>query len=280
MRFAVLFVASLTLLTATTVASDSGAQTGTPAPINTGEYFQIPADLFLYGHFLARHSGQIRSFKEPAYRVKTADGWKTSSEAQLVSIDHKLVSDSVFYHNSNTVAVTNISSNFETVCDTVYFDLVPFATSVVSCTGNLISVKFNSSVLDGSPKNVPSFGSKCAHYAPGIRVTGGNAFFCSSPTDSTAHMFRQITSVVSCVEEPASVTSGRASFLTLDTADANPLTFYNSISDYNINGSMVLIPKRLVRPNFKVDFFELSRQLWKERQAVAHLRSKCPILDN
>jgi hypothetical protein len=269
-RLAFLVVVAVAFLTATPVASDNASQREAAAAafIDTGDYFQIPADLFLHGHSLARHSEHMRSYKQPAHRVKTADGWRTSSEAQLVSIDNKLVSDSFFFHNLINGAVTNISSIFETVSDTVYFDQVPSATSF-SCSGNLVSVKFNSSVFDASPQKVLSFGSKCAHYAPGVRMTGGNAFFCSTPTDSTAHVFRQITSVVSCVEEPA---SGRASFVTLNTSDANPLTFYNSFSDYNINGSMALIPKRLFRPNSKVDFFELSRQLWKERQSRAHLR--------
>jgi hypothetical protein len=264
----VIIIVAIALFTVTPVASDNAFQREAATSVNTWDYFQIPADLFLHGHSLARHSEHMRSYKQPAHRVKTADGWRTSSEAQLVSIDNKLVSDSFFFHNSINGAVTNISSIFETVSDTVYFDQVPSATSV-SCSGNLVSVKFNSSVFDASPQKVLSFGSKCAHYAPGVRMTGGNAFFCSTPTDSTAHVFRQITSVVSCVEEPA---SGRASFITLNTSDANPLTFYNSFSDYNINGSMALIPKRLFRPNSKVDFFELSRQLWKERQSRAHLR--------
>jgi hypothetical protein len=264
----VIIIVAIAHFTVTPVASDNAFQREAAASVNTGDYFQIPADLFLHGHSLARHSEQIRSSKQPAHRVKTADGWTTSSEAQLVSIDHKLMSDSFFYHNLINGAVTNISSTFETVSDTVYFDQVPSVASV-SCNGNFLSVKLNSSILDGYPKNVLKFGSKCAHYAPGVRVTGGNAFFCSSPSDSTAHLFREITSVVSCVEEPA---SGRALFLTLNTADANPLTFYNSISDYNINGSMALIPKRLVRPNSKVDFLELSRQLRRESQTEIHLR--------
>ena len=267
-----IIVAAIVLLTATPVASDNASQREAATSVNSGDYFQIPADLFLHGHSLARHSEQIRSSKQPAHRVKTADGWRSSSEAQLVSIDQKFIWDSFFYHNLINGAVTNISSIFETVSDTVYFDQVLSATSV-SCNANLVSIKFNSSVLDGYPKNVLSFGSKCAHYAPGVRVTGGNAFFCRSPSDSTAHLFREIISVVSCVEEPAS--GGRALFLTLNTVDANPLTFYNSISDYNINGSMALIPKRLVRPNSKVNFFELSRQLWKERRAEVHLRGAC-----
>ena len=276
-RLAFLVVVAVAFLTgsATPVASDNASQREAAA-FNTGDYFQIPADLFLHGHSLARHSEHMRSYKQLAHRVKTADGWRTSSEAQEVSIDNKLVSDSFFFHNSINGAVTNISSIFETVSDTVYFDQVPSATSV-SCDGNLVSVKFNSSVFDASPKNVLSFGSKCAHYAPGVRVTGGNAFFCSTPTDSSAHVFRQITSVVSCLEEPA---SGRAFSITLNTSDANPLTFYNSFSDYNINGSMALIPKRLVRPNSKVNFFELSRQLWKERQSRAHLRACEGVITN
>jgi hypothetical protein len=267
-----IIVAAIVLLTATPVASDNASQREAATSVNSGDYFQIPADLFLHGHSLARHSEQIRSSKQPAHRVKTADGWRTSSEAQLVSIDQKLITDSFFYHNLINGAVTNISSIFETVSDTVYFDQVLSATSV-SCNANLVSIMFNSSMLDGYPKNVLSFGSKCAHYAPGVRVTGGNAFFCRSPSDSTAHLFREIISVVSCVEDPAS--GGHALFLTLNTVDANPLTFYNSISDYNINGSMALIPKRLVRPNSKVNFFELSRQLWKERRAEVHLRGAC-----
>ena len=271
-----IIVAAIVLLTATPVASDNASQREAATSVNSGDYFQIPADLFLHGHSLARHSEQIRSSKQPAHRVKTADGWRSSSEAQLVSIDQKLTSDSFFYHNLINGAVTNISSIFETVSDTVYFDQVPSATSV-SCSGNLVSVKFNSSVFDASPQKVLSFGSKCAHYAPGVRVTGGNAFFCSTPTDSSAHVFRQITSVVSCLEEPA---SGRAFSITLNTSDANPLTFYNSFSDYNINGSMALIPKRLVRPNSKVNFFELSRQLWKERQSRAHLRACEGVITN
>lgn len=269
-RLVFLVVVAVAFLSATPVASDNASQKEAAASINTGDYFQIPADLFLH-HSLVRHSEEIRSYQQPAHRVKTADGWTTSSEAQLVSIDSKLVTDSFFFHNSINGAVTNISSIFETVSDTVYFDQVPSVTSV-SCNGNLVSVKFNSSVLEASPKNTLSFGSKCAHYAPGVRVTGGNAFFCSNPADSSAHLFRQITSVVSCVEEPA---SGRASDVTLITIDANPLTFYNSFSDYDINGSMALIPKRLVRTNSKVDFLQLSRQLWKERQSGAHLRGAC-----
>jgi hypothetical protein len=77
---------------------------------------------------------------------------------------------------------------------------------------------------------------------------------------------------MSCVEDPA---SGRASSVKLSTTDANPLPFYSSVSDYSINGSMALIPKRFFRPNSKVDFFELSRQLWKERQTGPRLRAVC-----
>ena len=261
MRFAVL-VASLALLTATT---------GTPAPINTDDYFQVPADLFEHGHSLARHSEQIRSYKELTHRVKTADGWKTSSEARLVSIDHKLVSDSFFYHSSTSGAVTNITSVFETVSDTVYFDQIP-SVAAVSCNGDFIAVEFDTSALDRSAKNGLTFGSKCAHYAPGVRVTGGNAIFCSTPSDPAAPVFRQVASVLSCVEDPA---SGRVSSVKLGTTIANPISFYSSVSDYSINGSMVLVPKRLFRPNSKVDFFELSRQLWKERQTGPHLRGAC-----
>jgi hypothetical protein len=261
-RLAFLIVVSLVFLTAKPVLSDSGADEGTSATINTDDYFQIPADLFLHGHSLARQSEEIRTYTQLAHRVKTVDGWKTSSEGQLVSIDHKLVSDSFFYHSSSSGAVTNITSVFETVSDTVYFDQLPSVTSV-SCNADFISVKLNSSVPVQSFKNALSFGSKCSHYAPGVRVTGGNAIFCNTPSDSAAPIFRQITSVMSCVEDPA---SGRASFVKLSTVYSNPLDFYSSVSDYSINGSVALIPKRFFRPNSKVDFFELSRQLWNERQ--------------
>jgi hypothetical protein len=265
----VLLVFALSLLTVTPVASDSASKRETFKTFNTDDFFSIPADLFLHQHSLARHSEQIISFKEPAHRVKTVDGWTSSSEAQEVTIDHKLVSDSFFYHNSETGAVTNVTSVFETVADTVYFDQIPSVESV-SCDGDFITVKYNSSSLDGSSKDFLAFGTKCAHFAPNIRVTGGNAFFCNTPSASSALVFRQIISVVSCTDDPA---SGRCSSIKLNTAEANPLTFYNSISDYNLNGSMALIPKRLFRPNSKVDFFELSRQFWKERQNTGvHLK--------
>ena len=91
-----IIVAAIVLLTATPVASDNASQREAATSVNSGDYFQIPADLFLHGHSLARHSEQIRSSKQPAHRVKTADGWRSSSEAQLVSIDQKLMSDSFF----------------------------------------------------------------------------------------------------------------------------------------------------------------------------------------
>jgi hypothetical protein len=265
------FLAVVSLLTLTPAALDSGAQTGAPVSFSTDDYFQIPADLFVHWHSLARHSEQIRVYKELAHRVKTADGWKTSSEGQLVSIDHKLVSDSFFYHSSTSGAVTNITSIFETVSDTVYFDQIPSVASVW-CNADFIVVKFNSSELTRSPKNVLTFGSKCAHYAPGVRVTGGSAFFCSTPTDSAALVFRQVTTIVSCVED---LSSGRVSSVKLGTTNANPMSFYHSVSDYSINGSMALIPKRFFRPSSKTDFVELSRQLWKERRAGPHLRGEC-----
>jgi hypothetical protein len=95
-RLAFLIVFSLAFLTAKPVLSDSGAGKGASAPINTDDYFQIPTDLFLHGHSLVRQSEEIRTYTQLAHRVKTADGWKTSSEGQFVSIDHKLVSDSFF----------------------------------------------------------------------------------------------------------------------------------------------------------------------------------------
>jgi hypothetical protein len=273
--FTVLLVFALALLRVTPVTSESASKRGTVTTINTDDFYSIPADLFLHQHSLARHSEQITSFKELAHRVKTVDGWKSSSEAQLVSIDHKLVSDSFFYHNSETGAVTNVTSVFETVSDTVYFDQI-LSVESVSCDGDFISVKFNSSLFDGSSKKFLAFGTKCAHYAPNIRVTGGNAFFCHSPSASSALVFRQIISVESCEDDPA---SGRCSSIKLKTSEANPLTFYNSVSDYNLNGSMALIPKRLFRPNSKVDFFELSRQFWKERQTAVHLKEISCIVD-
>lgn len=270
-RLAFLIVVSLAFLSAKPVLSDSSAEKGASAPINADDYFQIPADLFVHGHSLARKSEEIRTYTQLAHRVKTVDGWKTSSEGQVVSIDHKLVSDSFFYHSSSSGAVTNITSVFETVSDTVYFDQLPSVTSV-ACNADIISIKFNSSELFQSSKSALSFGSKCSHYAPGLRVTGGNAIFCSTPSDSAASIFRHVTAVMSCVEDPA---SGRASSVKLSTTEANPLPFYSSVSDYSVNGSMVLIPKRLFRPNSKVDFFELSRQLWKERQTGPRLRGAC-----
>jgi hypothetical protein len=268
-----LVVVSVALIKATPVASVVAAPSDSPAPINANDFFQIPADLFLHGHSLARHSEQIRASKQLAHRVKTVNGWSTASEAQMVSIKNKVMSDSFFYHNSINGAVTNITSVFETVSDTAYFDQIPSVTSV-SCNGDFISVKFNLSVLDETSKDALTFGSKCEHYAPGIHLTGGNSYFCSTPSDSAAHVFREIIAVVSCVQDPA---SGRASFINLHTTDANPLTFYKSVSDFSINGSMALIPKRLFRTNSKVDFFALSRQLWREREERAHLRDvkKC-----
>ncbi len=233
-----------------------------PPSINTDDYFQVPADLFTHQHALARHSEEILSFRRLAHRVKAASGWKTLKDAELVPIDLKNVSDSFFYHSPETGAITNITSIYQTVSDTVYFDQVPSINSV-ACNDSVISVYFNVSVREDSLKRGLSFGSKCAHYAPGIRVTGGHSFFCRSSSDSAALFFRRVASVLACFDDPA---TGRAAFLQLSTADADPLTFYDSVSDFSINGSMALIPKRLFRSKTKVDFFQLSRQMWKQRQ--------------
>jgi hypothetical protein len=231
-------VSAVALLIVTPGASDHASQQAVSDSINVDEYFQIPADLFLHQHSLARHSQHIQSSQQLAHRIKTGNGWKTSSDAQLATIDQQIVFDSFFYHNSQTGAVSNITAAFETVSDTIYFDQILSAQSV-SCDGDLISVKFDPSILNSPPNDSLTFGTKCAHYASNIRVTGGNAFFCSTPSDSTALFFRRITSVISCVEDPD---AGRTASIKLITADSNPLSFYNSISDYNLNGSMALIP--------------------------------------
>jgi hypothetical protein len=106
-RLAFLIVVSQTFLSAKPTLSDSGTEKGASAPINADDYFQIPADLFVHGHSLAHQSEEIRTYKQLAHRVKTVNGWKTSSERQMVSIDHKLVSDSFFYHSSSSGAETN-----------------------------------------------------------------------------------------------------------------------------------------------------------------------------
>jgi hypothetical protein len=233
--------------------------------INTDDYFQVPADLFVHQHALVRHSEEIRSFRRLAHRIKASSGWKTVQNAELVPVDLKNVSDYFFYHSPETGAVTNISSIYQTVSDTVYFDQVPSITSV-ACNDSVISVQFNVSVRQDVFNKRLSFGSKCAHYAPGIRVTGGHSFFCHSSSDTANLFFRRVESVLACFDDEA---TGRASVLRLNTADADPLTFYDSVSDFSLNGSMALIPKRLFRSRSRVDFFQLSRQMWKERQMAA-----------
>ena len=255
LAFCVVFIALFAPAT-----SDRASGSEATASINTEDYFQVPADLLAHQHALARHSESIRAVRRLARRVKSASGWKTMKDAEMVSVDLKNVSDSFFYQNPHTGAVTNITSTYQTVSDTVYLDQV-LSIASVACNDDVISVKFNVSLRRNVFKNGLSFGSKCAHYAPGIRVTGGHSFFCNS----ASLFFRQITSVSACFEDDA---SGRASFIELNTADVDPLTFYDSVSDFSLNGSMALVPKRLFRSQSKVDFFRLSRDMFEAKQMM------------